>query len=147
MRKIKSAILVACLPIAATAGVLFKVHAGKSIRFFLDSKFRAPLSVHVIESGNRCVGRDGECIYIFEADAKTITGYLSKTPWKGCQWMKGPIPDNAFGFSTEIRPYLRYMSTDDVWYMAQDFGPKTDEGHIMIIDVPQKRVYFTYWWY
>jgi hypothetical protein len=126
----------------------FKIHAGKSIRFFLNSGFRAPFDAEIIESGRRCVGRDGEWIYVFATDDQTTRNYLSKTPWRNCEWQKGPVPDNAVWVTGEIRPYLRYLSNDGVWYMYQvPIRPRHDEGRLMIIDAPAKRIFFSFWWW
>jgi hypothetical protein len=47
----------------------------------------------------------------------------------------------------EIAPYMRYLSTDGVWYMHQQpIRSNHDEGRLIIVDVPAKRVYFSFWW-
>ena len=138
------AVLVAVLVI----GGPFKLYAGKSIRFFLDSKFRAPFNAKIIESGNRAVGRDGECIFIFETDDDTIKAYLSRAPWKNAQWKQAPVPREALSWTDEIAAYVKYFSDSDVWYMHQQpIRPEHDEGRLIVIDAPKRRVYFSFWWW
>ena len=128
--------------------VPFKLRAGKSIRFFLDSGFRAPFDAQVIESGNRRIGRDGEWIYVFATNDETIRSYLSRSPWPSGKWQKGPVPDDAVGMTGEIRPYVRYLSGNGVWYTYQQpIRPRHDEGRLMIVDAPAKKVYFSFWWW
>lgn len=133
---------------AILAGASFKLYAGKSIRFFLDSGFRAPLSAEVIESGNRCVGRDGEWIYVFVTDDQTIRSYLSRTPWPNCGWQKGSVPGSAIGMTREIGSYVRHLSSEGVWYLHQQpIRSHHDEGRLLIVDAPAKRIYFSFWWW
>jgi hypothetical protein len=128
--------------------MLFKLYAGKSIRFLLDSGLRVPFDAETIEAGNRCVGRDGEWIYIFATDDETIRSYLSRTPWPDCGWQKGPVPDTAVGMTREIAPYVPYLSSEGVWYMHQhSIRPHHDEGRLIIVDIPAQRVYFSFWWW
>ncbi len=148
MKKNAKIVIVAIAIAAVLICIPLKLYAGKSIRFFLDSGFRAPFSAQVIESGNRAIGRDGECIYVFEADSDTIKSYLAKPPWKNTQWTRGPVPRSILTWSDEIASYRSSLSESDVWYMHQQpIRPRHDEGRLIVIDVPQRRVYFSFWWW
>jgi hypothetical protein len=133
---------------ALLIGVPFKLSAGKSVRFFLDSGLRAPLDAEVIESGNRFMGRDGEWIYVFKTDDETIRDYLCRAPWQDCRWQEGPVPNEALGITKEISPLVRYLSREGMWYMHQQpIRSGHDEGRLIILDASAKRVYFSSWWW
>lgn len=147
-RRLKVGGIALLLTGAVLIAVGFKLHAGKSIRFFLYSGLKAPSDARVIESGNRVIGRDGEWIYIFQTDDETIRDYLAGAPWPDCHWREGPVPDDALGWTKEIAPLVRYLSREGVWYMHQEpIRPGHDEGRLILLDAPAKKVYFSTWWW
>jgi hypothetical protein len=90
--KTKNKRLIVWISLAVLAVVVpLKLCAGRSIRFFLDSGFRAPFNVRVIEAGNRCIGRDGECIFIFETDDKALA-WLQVDKRANTTWQGGNVP-------------------------------------------------------